>query len=53
MSEFPMSRVRPSPIGGHRLQRFASSFHAQRQARKNRFSFEEGDFVKFSIRFLT
>ena len=38
---------------GHQPQRFASSFHANKQARKNRFSFVAGRLMKASIRFLT
>jgi hypothetical protein len=42
----------PAPIVSHGPHRFAKSFHAHKQARKNRFSFEEGNFVKSSIRLL-
>jgi hypothetical protein len=44
-------------LGGGRQNesgyRFARSFQAQRQARKNRFSVEDGKLMKSSIRFLT
>ena len=43
---------RPAPIAAGRIKRFASSFHAHKQARKNRFSLEEASFVKSSIRSL-
>jgi hypothetical protein len=37
----------------HDPQRFASSLHAHKQARKNRFSFEAASSLKFSLKSLT